>query len=82
MDETIRIYDCENMCTVCNKPYKWRKHYTNVERLERGYVKEVEFITTHTGCLKLLCKYQKLQDDLLDTEWKLFQLQYNNFRRN
>ena len=76
MDETIRIYDCENLCTVCNKPYKWRKHYTIAEKLERGYIKEVEFITAHAGCRNLVCKYYKLQSELLDTEWKLFQLRH------
>ena len=77
----IQIVDCDNMCTVCHRPFKWRKQYTIIEKSEKGYIKEVEFITAHAGCRNLLCKYHKLQDELLDTEWKLFGLQYN-FRKN
>ncbi len=66
----------ETMCTVCSKPYRWRKDYTIVEKLDVGYIKEVEFVTAHAGCRSLLCKYHKLQDELLDMKWKLIELKY------
>ena len=68
--------DCNTLCTVCHRPYKWRKNYTVIARVEGRYIKDTELITAHAGCRNLLCKYQKLQAELLDTEWKLFQLQY------
>ena len=77
MSGVLQIHDFVEgtCCTFCNKPFKWRNQYTIVDQSGKGYVKEVELITAHAGCRTLLSKYQKLQSDLLDTEWKLFKLQ-------
>ena len=71
-----RIHEEKDICTTCNKPFKWSKR-----NWVKGDMIEVEFITAHAGCRSkmraLRDQKEKLEEELLNIEWEMYKLCIN-----
>jgi hypothetical protein len=74
----MKIHSETDICSVCDKPFKWSKRYW----IREHELPELELITAHAGCRHKLRKLnerkEKLENELLNVEWELFNL----FRKN
>ena len=74
LDESIIIDDNPNKCTICFKDFK----HKTIRKIDGDVdLDEIEIITTHKKCYKLMKKIEKLKMCLTDCEFELFCLRIN-----
>lgn len=77
-DRSLKIHSESNICSICNKPFKWTKRYW----IRDHVLPELELITAHACCRhklrKLTEKKEQLKNDILDVEWEIFCLFYKD----
>lgn len=64
----LRDYPSNN-CYICNKHFK---HYTRSRFNKEVGLREVDLITSHLRCSKLIKKRDKLLADLVEVEYDIF----------
>ena len=73
----MRINDEVDVCTICNRPYKWSKRYWACAYED---LKEMEMVTAHAGCrsrMRILReKEAKLRAELVSVEWEMLNLRW------
>ncbi len=74
LDEGIIIDDKPNKCTICFKDFK---HKTVTKIGGDVDLHEIEIVTTHKKCYKLMKKIEKLKICLTECEFELFCLRIN-----
>lgn len=67
----LRISPLQNICTICSCSFIHKK---SLYRPCYSELFEVILTTCHPKCKKVLSKYNKLKEQLLEAEWKLYTL--------
>ena len=61
--------DLKNCCFICNR--KFIRPYKIIEYVDYN-IMEIDIITSHTRCRKLMQKREKLKRQLVDVDFELF----------
>lgn len=71
MEGLVVIEDSKNKCLLCNEGFNWKTKYVT-----KGDLSLCELVTNHKNCDKLLKKKEKLQDALMEVEFKIWNKKY------
>jgi hypothetical protein len=72
----IKIHDDkfgDNLCWICNKQYR---HSIIAKRLLGEELPTVDIKTCCAKCVRLVKRYQELENEMLEIEWELFNRKY------
>ena len=58
-----------DICYLCGNDFK---HYKVIKTSKDYGMKEIEFVTEHKSCRKLIKKRNKLMADLLDVDYDIY----------
>lgn len=70
--DNICIDTRSNICSICAKTFRHRIRYRREPDTPDG-LKVAEHICSHSTCRNLLKKTKDLREQLMETEWQLFE---------
>ena len=72
--EKSRIDNRENICSVCGKHFVHSRRFLHDFKDGDRTIKEMTLVSAHAGCRDLINKLNAKRNELLELEYKVFQL--------